>query len=246
VSEKRPRESDPPPIETLPDPPWVRHPQEPGDAYAGFEAYRDLGPERTLSEVFRHKTGTALAQQASGKWRRWFKRYRWTERVKAWDDHLSAERQAEIEKAERERVAKWAAVRHENNDQSLEAAILLRRNMMLILRMPVIDDKESADGKNVFKVVEPTQTRTAIAGLVGADDLIRKAVADGLTGGLPPGPKGAQAVEEAELTVEQIFEGAAEMLKRHRLEREARDRERPTEPPPLAPQAPPDGSIPSG
>jgi hypothetical protein len=243
VSEKRPRESDPPPIETLPDPPWVRHPQEPGDAYAGFEAYRDLGPERTLYEVFRREAGVPLAAKPSGKWFRWCKRYRWQERAKAWDEHVVALRIEELDKAERERVAKWAAVRHENNDQSLEAAILLRRNMMLILRMPVIDDKESADGKNVFKVVEPTQTRTAIAGLVGADDPLRKAVADGLTGGLPPGPKGAQAVEEAELTVEQIFEGAAEMLKRHRLEREARDRERPTEPPPLPP---PDGSIPSG
>ena len=60
-------------------PAWVRHPDESSPAHAAFLAYRDLGQARTFVAAAR-----SLAKNER-LIRRWAVRYRWRERVWAWE-----------------------------------------------------------------------------------------------------------------------------------------------------------------
>lgn len=60
-------------------PAWVRQPGESSPAHAAFLAYRDLGPARTFIAAAR-----SLAKNER-LIRRWAVRYRWRERVWAWE-----------------------------------------------------------------------------------------------------------------------------------------------------------------
>lgn len=70
--------------------PWERQPEETPKAYAAFCEYRDMGAERSLDKVATklNKSSTLIA--------RWSSKYKWVERVAAWDD-------------EQERIARIAA-----------------------------------------------------------------------------------------------------------------------------------------
>lgn len=56
--------------------PWEQLPAETARAYAAFRQFRDLGPARKLGDV------TGASRQAVNGWRT---RWRWPERVRAWD-----------------------------------------------------------------------------------------------------------------------------------------------------------------
>ena len=71
------------------DPPaWVRQPDESSPAHAAFLTYRDLGPARTFIAAAR-----SLAKNER-LLRRWAVRYRWRERVWAWE--VAQSRQDEV------------------------------------------------------------------------------------------------------------------------------------------------------
>lgn len=72
---------------------WERQRREPITAFAKFNVFREMGPERTLSELARrlgkhHKT---MEQQS--------RRYRWRERAELYDQHLAALSRKAEEKA---------------------------------------------------------------------------------------------------------------------------------------------------
>lgn len=67
--------------------PWERRPGEPGRWYACLEAYRLLGPQRTIEKAYQQ-----LAQSAGKKpshpsqtWYAMAKRWEWQARAEAWD-----------------------------------------------------------------------------------------------------------------------------------------------------------------
>jgi len=88
------------------EPIWERLPGESAKAYEAFCKYRDMPPgERSLREVARRlgKSETLIS--------RWSSRYRWVERVQAWDDEVDRKaREAHLRtvKEMRERHARYA------------------------------------------------------------------------------------------------------------------------------------------
>lgn len=68
--------------------PWDRQPGETPKSYEAFKAYLHLGPSRSLAAVRRNGAGRAEA---------WSSRHGWVRRAQAWDAHLEAKAQREIE-----------------------------------------------------------------------------------------------------------------------------------------------------
>jgi len=74
---------------------WERQPGETTRAFAGFVAYRDLGPTRTQGDV-PQLTGESLERVY-----KWSTHWRWAERASAWDDHCDETmRAAELDELE--------------------------------------------------------------------------------------------------------------------------------------------------
>jgi len=119
--------------------PWERQPGETSKPYAALCHCRDLGEGRTIRQgVMAYLTGPcpknapdrahqqrrykihdrpeAYVEAVRGQWRRWSKRWRWTERLRAYDEWRDAMRQ----KAEDERAAEVAI-------QEAEAKIIARQ-----------------------------------------------------------------------------------------------------------------------
>ena len=69
---------------------WERQHMETAKAFAGFVAYRDIGPERRVTTA-----GIAIGK-SEPVMRRWAERWHWTHRARAWDNHLDAIRRAEF------------------------------------------------------------------------------------------------------------------------------------------------------
>ena len=81
---------------------WERQEGETAKAYEAFEGYRMLGPDRTLQAAWekyytrpgtlreRTRKGRKEAGEVVGHFRRWYKRWRWTERAVAWDGEVAA------------------------------------------------------------------------------------------------------------------------------------------------------------
>jgi hypothetical protein len=67
---------------------WHRQPGEPAAAYEAFCAYRDLeAKSRSIIAAYR-QLRRSDATRANGTWNEWSSRFRWPERVKAYDHHV--------------------------------------------------------------------------------------------------------------------------------------------------------------
>ena len=88
---------------------WERMPDESTKAYAAFNTYLQLGPNRSLDEAYCAATEKPQGStRVSGQWRDWSSQFRWFARATAWDSHIAeAERNSIQDQAEdnaRERV----------------------------------------------------------------------------------------------------------------------------------------------
>lgn len=111
----------------LPEP-GGRLPGEPDRAWSAFTAYRDLDPAvRSLSRS-RSEAGPG---SALSELKRWSSRWRWRERVAAWDEHADAARRRAAEGVQAERGRTGA-----------ELAAQVREALGTILDRP---DLDSAD-----------------------------------------------------------------------------------------------------
>lgn len=92
--------------------PWERLPEENNRWYQRFDAFKLLGPGRTLIAIYNRErvaAGRNESAEVSGAWRKKVRLYRWVERAEAWDKYLTDQREAEY-LAERARVdAQWEA-----------------------------------------------------------------------------------------------------------------------------------------
>ena len=84
-------------------------------AFEAFCAFRDAGPTRAITAVYRQRTGKDQAKQASGEWNNWAERFHWRERAEVYDAHVAetARKAAETVRkgAEAEHTAKITAYR---------------------------------------------------------------------------------------------------------------------------------------
>lgn len=88
--------------------PWERQHWETSRAFAGFKHYRDQGPSRTLHQanyLYRSQFGMVTTHpdrsdgNATGSVIIWARKFRWKERIAAFEDHLDKEA---LKDAERE------------------------------------------------------------------------------------------------------------------------------------------------
>ncbi len=97
---------------------WERQPDESAKAFAAFECYRMLGPDRSLQAAWeKHyaRPGTLRARTRKGReeaglvvgyFRRWYKRWRWAERAAAWEEEVTAlARDQELDRELKARLA---------------------------------------------------------------------------------------------------------------------------------------------
>jgi hypothetical protein len=82
--------------------PWERQEGEPSKAFAGFEGYRMLGPDRSLQAAWekyctrpgtlreRRQADREEARHYPGYWAAWARKWEWRERAAAWDEEVAA------------------------------------------------------------------------------------------------------------------------------------------------------------
>lgn len=81
------------PIDDLGRLPWEQQVGEPDRWFSRFQTYLDLGPIRSVVQVYRAEKGRDGHAQACGRWKLSATRWRWTERARAYDAHQRQERQ---------------------------------------------------------------------------------------------------------------------------------------------------------
>lgn len=73
--------------------PWDRQDKETPPAWAAFQAYRDLGPGRTIAKAWeacgRHAASLRLGEE-------WSSKHDWVARAAAWDAHIDQAVQAKL------------------------------------------------------------------------------------------------------------------------------------------------------
>lgn len=86
---------------------WDRLPGEPARWYNRFDAFRLLGPARSVEQAYRQDTGRRTP--APGEWKKTARRWRWHERAQAWDAETRKGRQearlAQLARLEEEHAA---------------------------------------------------------------------------------------------------------------------------------------------
>lgn len=83
------------------DPVWEQHEDETDKNYAHFCAYRDLGRKRTKLKSYLNYSGKSREEHgddaAPSMTYAWSKKFRWDDRVKAWDKHIDEKKEKEYE-----------------------------------------------------------------------------------------------------------------------------------------------------
>ncbi len=95
--------------------PWERQPGESPQAFEAFTAYLEMGTDRTITAV-----GKRLAKSRN-LIDRWKERWRWHERVRAWDNHLQREAHANAVKGKREMVDRHISIALKMQEKALMA-----------------------------------------------------------------------------------------------------------------------------
>jgi hypothetical protein len=135
---------------------WDRQPGETPHQFRAFTTYRDLGPERTLLKTHEALTGIR-AKKVPGSIALWSSKFRWIERVNAWDQFLSATRDNAVQLHERKNGDQIAALRlaHKRNESAVSAAMWEKAMQILALPLTTQKTKESRDGKTIVTIHKP-------------------------------------------------------------------------------------------
>jgi hypothetical protein len=130
--------------------PWEREEGESAKAFAAFECYRELGPDRSLQVGWeryclrpgmRHDRGPDDSGEAGsfpGYWGRWSAQWHWAERAAAWDEELAAiERDQRLDRELQERAREHEEEirqRQLMREEARAARALARRVLMRTLQ----------------------------------------------------------------------------------------------------------------
>ena len=91
--------------------PWDRLPAEPAQWFARFDAYRLLGPGRTIEAVWRGEAKKSKVKRPNPAWYAASTRYRWKERAEAWDAQ-------ELPSRQQQQLAELAETRARHREMS--------------------------------------------------------------------------------------------------------------------------------
>jgi len=124
---------------------WERLPGEPEKWWVRFEKYRLMGPNRSmqvLNNNERKEIGKGPLTALPGGFREAVMRYRWTERVEAWDESLLVEMREE-----------WAKRREKWRQDEWDLANAMHKKVLDMMVFPVARIVREADGKTT--IIEP-------------------------------------------------------------------------------------------
>ena len=94
---------------------WDRQPTESVESWIKFVDYRDSGPQRTYKQIAaKHNCGVRSIQHLASKWR-------WADRIEAWDLHLDSLRQEVSENNAKDTALRHAALGKQAIDLAQEA-----------------------------------------------------------------------------------------------------------------------------
>lgn len=159
-------------------------------AYAAFMEYARLGPERSMREVAR-RLGKSLTLLV-----RWAKRHSWQERIETWNAEQDEIFQKAQENELRKKAELWAKRQAEMRDREWTTAQRLRELAEKMLKMPLVMQKTSKDGKSIR--IEPVKWSfgDAVRALQLAGEIERLAC------GLPTGKNEVTGNENAPIMVQ--------------------------------------------
>lgn len=124
--------------------PWERQLGEPSDSFEFFCAYRDLAPSersfKAVGSMFGRTAGT-IADRA--------KKWQWSERTAAYDEHLAMLMAENQQKALAKQAEKWAARQLELRDEEWKLHSKLRDKVERMLEFPLASQRTSKDGKTI-------------------------------------------------------------------------------------------------
>lgn len=125
--------------------PWERQPGESEKAYEAFCIYRDAGQERSINMVYKTlaKSRTLISN--------WSSRWKWVERVSAYDNDL--ERQAHREKQ------KLVA---DTRKRQLQIAMQLEKKALEALNMLKPEEMSPRDIKEMLRLATDIERKTLI------------------------------------------------------------------------------------
>lgn len=138
----------------------TRLPAENASQYAKYLAYRDLGPARSLNKVAKVMGRKAYGRGAanSGYYSALASRFRWEERVTAWDSHKEIEARRAAEKVledQMEEEVRRRATYLSNEWTVIEEGFAVLKQMLKYPVMVKRAETVSKDGKTIVTIWQP-------------------------------------------------------------------------------------------
>ena len=150
------------------DKPWERQQGESSKAFEAFVIYRDMGADRTL---------TAVAEKLQKSYtlvRRWKERWRWPERVRAYDNDLEKAARAKAVKDRKDMISRHIKIATDLQDKAcaalknMDPQVMSPKDIKEILKMATdlerlnreIDETESGAGAKENNLLEALQDQT--------------------------------------------------------------------------------------
>lgn len=175
---------------------WDQQPDEGAKAFAAFQIYADLPPDkRSLLAAARLYSKKPEMARVPGRISKWSVEYHWTERATMKDAWRQDLRRDEEVRAEQRRAEEWAARRIEVREQGWTLGLGLIERAAEILELPITKKteteevvKEEADPERGVIVqfitrtvnIEPLALRARDAALIGKIGLELARLAAGL------------------------------------------------------------------
>jgi hypothetical protein len=156
--------------------PWDRMDGEPAEPFIAFAFYRDMPPPRSIRKAYKQYSPGATT---SGSWFNWSSKYKWAERLAAFDAWIARERNAAVSLANQGEAARLAENQRRFRDNECYLSDLALKRARDILRMPVAQDSwiEQRDGKTILHkatLISPSHLLAAAALMRAGSDIGRK------------------------------------------------------------------------
>jgi hypothetical protein len=156
--------------------PWDRLEDETPEAFIAFAFYRDMPPPRSIRKAYKQYSPGATT---SGSWFNWSSRFRWKERLAAFDSWLAKERTAAVVASNQSEAHRLAENQRRFRDNECHLSDLALKRARDILRMPVAQDSwvEQRDGKTIIHkatLISPSHLLAAAALMRAGSDIGRK------------------------------------------------------------------------
>ena len=130
--------------------PWEKRKSESPQAYAAFNAFLDLGTERTVVDAYRRHTRKPQVRQASGRWNKWSRDFEWETRASAYDAHLKQVEMRALEQARIKRALELERRRIQAEDMMWEKFQALSAKVDQMLKIPILETTIEG-GKTIIK-----------------------------------------------------------------------------------------------